>query len=102
MGRRYTPLSISSDRLKIALAKLEHKTKVIMLLTDDLEDERRSIGTLIKQSRGECALSRQQLADNAGVSERFVQYIEKGERAPSAYVLHRIVKALMSGERSAP
>ena len=96
MGRRYTPLSISSD-LKVALTRLERKSAEIMRLSDDLYNESATAVVLIQKAREECGLSRQQLADNAGVSERFVQYIEKGERAPSAYVLHRIVKALIGG-----
>ena len=96
MGRRYTPLSISSG-VKIALARLDQKAGVIVRLTDDLNAERLTASVLVQQARGECGMSRAALAERAGVSERFVQYVEKGERAPSAYVLHRIVKALIGG-----
>ena len=96
MGRRYTPLSISSD-LKVALARLEYMSKVVVQMTNDLDAERVNASDLVRQAREECGLSRAALAERADVSERFVQYIERGERAPSAYALHRIAKALREG-----
>ncbi len=52
------------------------------------------IGTRIRQYREEKSLSQEELADNAGISWRHLNYVEHGERKISVDVLIALANAL--------
>lgn len=52
------------------------------------------IGTRIRQYREEKGLSQEELADNAGISWRHLNYVEHGERKISVDVLIALANAL--------
>lgn len=52
------------------------------------------IGTRIRQYREEKSLSQEELADNAGISWRHLNYVEHGERKISVGVLIALANAL--------
>ncbi|MDD5946692.1 MAG: helix-turn-helix transcriptional regulator [Oscillospiraceae bacterium] len=52
------------------------------------------IGTRIRQYREDKSLSQEELADNAGISWRHLNYVEHGERKISVDVLIALANAL--------
>lgn len=52
------------------------------------------IGNRIKELREECKLTREELADRARISTKFLYEIENGKKAFSATTLLKIAKAL--------
>jgi len=52
------------------------------------------LGRIIKQQRTRVPLTIRELAVKSGVSTSHLSRIERGERSPSANVLHRIAKPL--------
>ena len=57
-------------------------------------DIRKFVGNRIKRARKECKLTQQKLADQANVSVKMVQGIEKASVNPSVDILYPIVKRL--------
>lgn len=62
------------------------------------KDYRAHLGKIIKQQRISLPLTLRELAAKSGVSAPHLGRIEKGERFPSAHVLHKIAKPLGFGE----
>ena len=54
----------------------------------------KSFGKRIKRLRKKSKLTQEQLADKAGVTSKYIQYIEMAKRYPSFKLLYRIAKAL--------
>lgn len=52
------------------------------------------LGHIIKSTRKERNLTREQLAEKLNISTRYLAYIEEGERAPSYQVLCSVVYVL--------
>ncbi len=48
----------------------------------------------IKREREKSGLSQEDLADRAGLYRTYIGHIENARYSPSAYVLHKITKAL--------
>ena len=48
----------------------------------------------IKQTREAAGLSQTELASRAGVSQRYIAFIESGKRKPSLSLAHKISKVL--------
>ena len=61
-------------------------------------DNRNDLGKIIRQQRVMRRLKVQELARASGVSQSYLGRIERGERFPSARILHRIAKPLGFGE----
>ena len=61
-------------------------------------ENRPDLGKILKQRRRIAKLTQYQLSNISGVSRSHLSRIEKGERYPSAHVLHKIAKPLGSGE----
>ena len=59
-----------------------------------MTDSRNDLGRILKQQRLMIPLTLQELAAKSGVSGAHVGRIERGERFPSAHILHRIAKPL--------
>jgi len=57
-------------------------------------DNRRGLGSMVKQRRMMLQLSLQKLAAESSVSASHLGRIERGERFPSANILRKIAKAL--------
>src|ERR1700687_3745561 len=53
-----------------------------------------AVGRLIRQSRAKLGMTRRQLAQGSGASERYLAQIESGQGDPSVIVLRSIAQAL--------
>ena len=61
-------------------------------------NQKNHLGGIIKQQRISLSLTLQELAAKSGVSASHLGRIERGERFPSAHILHRIASPLAFGE----
>ncbi|MHB8104134.1 MAG: helix-turn-helix domain-containing protein [Dehalococcoidales bacterium] len=59
-----------------------------------MSQTKNGIGEIIKRRRISIPLTLDELSSNSGVSQSHIGRIERGERFPSARVLHRIAKPL--------
>ena len=57
-----------------------------------MTDNSNDLGKLLKQRRVMIPLALQELAAASGVSSSHLGRIERGERFPSAHILHKIAK----------
>jgi len=58
------------------------------------------IGKNIKKFRQQAKLTQEKLADNVGISWRYVQNIENGSRIPTVSMLYKIAAALKKNIKS--
>lgn len=59
-----------------------------------MSSDEKNLGKLVKEQRVRIGLTLDELAAMSGVSSSHLGHIERGERFPSARVLHRIAKPL--------
>ncbi|MDH5696061.1 MAG: helix-turn-helix domain-containing protein [Dehalococcoidia bacterium] len=75
----------------------QNKTAEAYILAAMSSDEK-NLGKLVKEQRIRIGLTLGELAAMSGVSSSHLGHIERGERFPSARVLHRIAEPLGFGE----
>jgi transcriptional regulator with XRE-family HTH domain len=53
-----------------------------------------AFGRAIKQTRGECSMSQEELAHRAGIDRSYMSSIERGEQNVGLMSMHRVAEAL--------
>jgi transcriptional regulator with XRE-family HTH domain len=53
-----------------------------------------AFGRAIKEARGECSMSQEELAHHAGIDRSYMSSIERGEQNVGLMSMHRVAEAL--------
>ncbi len=59
-----------------------------------ITDHDRKLGERIKELRKKANLTQNKLSENVGISEKYLQYIEKGSRQPSLKTIYKLAEAI--------
>lgn len=54
----------------------------------------RKLGEKIKELRKKANLTQNKLSESVGISEKYLQYIEKGSRQPSLKTIYKLAEAV--------